>query len=595
MRGRAPDTTGIEILPSPPLLTDLGHLFSPRRSGIGYPQSVRPRAVNGREFAHASSDWSRGTTHGAAHSSYDMSAFAQQLAAPSLAAKKWGQAGQIRRVSPRQASTARPARGVTVASIRQQQQSTTGASSRPHPSLFHSKRRARTRAPPPRGSAFPPPEQRAPARFGAAIVRGDLFPPHPRRLPGHTADNPADPRRSVPSISVYRKSVESRDSIRMGIPSKGRMAEDTMDLLRDCQLKVRKINPRQYAAEIPNVPGMEVWFQRATDVVRKLISGDIDIGIVGYDMLREIGNENEDLVVVHDALGFGGCHLAVAVPQAWDDVESLRDLLSDKRWSKERPLRVVTAYMNLAEQFFADQGFEHVELSTADGALEAAPAMGAADCILDLVSSGTTLRRTTSSRSRVAACSNPRASSSRPAPPCSTARAREIIHEMLERLEAHLRADGLFMVTANVRGSSAEEVATRLANDAGQLLRGLQGPTISPIYTPSADGSPSKEARFYAVSFAVPRTRIYETVKELRKNGGSGVLTFPLTYVFDEEPPRWNALMNNLGLDPSITTRPRRWTGGTRATRALGRGGRGRATVGDSLGTNFGATRGGRS
>ena len=60
---------------------------------------------------------------------------------------------------------------------------------------------------------------------------------------------------------------------------------------------VRKMNPRQYAAEIPNVPGMEVWFQRATDVVRKLISGDIDIGIVGYDMLREIGNEDEDLVV----------------------------------------------------------------------------------------------------------------------------------------------------------------------------------------------------------------------------------------------------------------------------------------------------------
>jgi hypothetical protein len=59
--------------------------------------------------------------------------------------------------------------------------------------------------------------------------------------------------------------------------------------------------------------------------------------------------------VVHDALGFGGCHLAVAVPNAWEEVTCLRDLLSDKRWSKERPLRVVTAYMNLAEQFFQDQ------------------------------------------------------------------------------------------------------------------------------------------------------------------------------------------------------------------------------------------------
>ena len=95
----------------------------------------------------------------------------------------------------------------------------------------------------------------------------------------------------------------------------------------------------------------------------------------------------------------------------------------------------------------------------------------------------------------------------------------EIIHEMLERLEAHLRADGLFMVTANVRGASAEEVATKLATSGGQLLKGLQGPTVSPIYTPSA-GPPSKEGSFYAVSLAVPKTRIYETVKELRKNGG---------------------------------------------------------------------------
>ena len=58
------------------------------------------------------------------------------------------------------------------------------------------------------------------------------------------------------------------------------------------------------------------------------------------------------------------------------------------------------------------------------------------------------------------------------------------------------------MVTANVRGSSAEEVATTLANNGAQLLRGLQGPTISPIYTPSSDGSPSKEA-----GYGVPYTR----------------------------------------------------------------------------------------
>ena len=68
---------------------------------------------------------------------------------------------------------------------------------------------------------------------------------------------------------------------RLAIPSKGRMAEDTLQLLRDCQLKVYKPNPRQYTATIPQLPGVEVWFQRASDVVRKLVYGDVDLGIVG--------------------------------------------------------------------------------------------------------------------------------------------------------------------------------------------------------------------------------------------------------------------------------------------------------------------------
>ena len=104
------------------------------------------------------------------------------------------------------------------------------------------------------------------------------------------------------------------------------------------------------------------------------------------------------------------------------------------------------------------------------------------------------------------------------------------------------------MVTANVRGASPEEVANRLVTEGGPLLRGLQGPTIAPIYTPQKDGS-SEPGSFYAVSIGVPKARIYEIVKQLRKVGGSGVLVFPLTYIFDEEPPRWTSLINNLGLD----------------------------------------------
>ena len=163
--------------------------------------------------------------------------------------------------------------------------------------------------------------------------------------------------------------------------------------------------------------------------------------------------------------------------------------------------------------------------------------MGAADCILDLVSSGTTLRENNLKQieggrvleSQGVLVASRTALLNRPGTPRSSTRCSS----------ASRRTSAPMVSSWSPRtcGSSAEEVATRLANDAGQLLRGLQGPTISPIYTPPADGGPSAEGQFYAVSIAVPRTRIYETVKELRKNGGSGVLTF-LTYVFDEEPPR---------------------------------------------------------
>lgn len=62
------------------------------------------------------------------------------------------------------------------------------------------------------------------------------------------------------------------------------------------------------------LPELEVWFQRATDVVRKLLYGDVDIGIVGFDMYSEIADQSSELIVLHDALRFGSCHLGLGIP-----------------------------------------------------------------------------------------------------------------------------------------------------------------------------------------------------------------------------------------------------------------------------------------
>ena len=255
---------------------------------------------------------------------------------------------------------------------------------------------------------------------------------------------------------------------------------------------------------------------------------------------------DDDLLVVHDALGFGQCHLAVAVPQGWDEVSSLADLAA-LGWTAERPLRVVTGYTHIAREFFARLGLQHVQLSTADGALEAAPAMGSADVILDLVSSGTTLRENNLKQiaggrvleSQGVLVASRKALLARPG-------ALEVVRDMIERLEAHLRAEGQFLVTANMRGDSPAAVAASLEKG-GPLLTGLQGPTIGSIYSPQPGGGWAP-GHFFSATLCVPRTKIYDTVKQLRLAGGSGVLVSPLTYIFDAEPPRWLQLQKTLGL-----------------------------------------------
>ena len=352
------------------------------------------------------------------------------------------------------------------------------------------------------------------------------------------------------------------------------MAEDTLQLLRECQLSVFKPNPRQYVASIPQLPGVEVWFQRASDVVRKLSYGDVDLGIVGYDMFAEIsgaamvdgksgkaednvGIVHGDLVILHDALGFGGCHLGLGVPTGgrFTGVDSLEQLLAMPDWTPETPLRVVTGYQNVARAFFEAKGFtSRVALLGADGALEAAPLMGCADIILDLVSTGVTLRennlkeieggRVLESQGVLVA--------NRDALLRDGGRLLDIVHELLERLEAHLKADKYYSVVANMRGATSRAVADRILACDG--LRGLEGPTVSPVFAPrrcggGAPASPGDEGNdgLWAAVICVPKRRLYDCVKELRSIGGSGVLVQPMTYIFDEEPARWRALLEALG------------------------------------------------
>ncbi|WZN63345.1 ATP phosphoribosyltransferase [Chloropicon roscoffensis] len=389
----------------------------------------------------------------------------------------------------------------------------------------------------------PPPcrrEARAAARAGTAR---NTPPPATKVVQGRPAANTvakakaaSSPAESATSVGALRAGPP-----RLALPSKGRMAEDTLALLKSCQLGVRKPNPRQYVAEVPSLPGLEVWFQRASDIVRRLQYGDVDVGFLGYDMFHEFAHGNDDLIIVHDALRYGGCHLALGVPSKGDfaEVDSIDDLKS-MGWSKDNPLKVVTGYHNTAKQFFEENGMsDQVTFLAADGALEAAPYMGCADIILDLVSTGTTLRENNLKEivggrvieSEGIMVASRRALKERPG-------LLEMVKQILERLEAHLKAEEFFLVTTNIRAESESEIAGQMLENG---IGGLQGPTVSPVFS-----SGLRSQRLYAASVCVRKKNLHDTIKSLRGMGGTGVLVSELTYIFDEEPWRWTELLKKL-------------------------------------------------
>jgi ATP phosphoribosyltransferase len=322
--------------------------------------------------------------------------------------------------------------------------------------------------------------------------------------------------------------------IRISLPSKGRLAEDSLSFLSACGLRVEKTNPRQYEACIPSLPELTVLFQRPADIVVSVRDGSVDFGLTGLDVIAERRGENGELLILHDNLGFGRCSLALAVPEAWEGLESMEDL-QKQALVLDRPLRIATKYPALTAQFLDQRGIPH-RLISAEGTLETAPAIGYADLIADLVSSGQTLKDNrlrqvsggTILVSQAALIANRKALRRSP-------QVLAVARQLLEFIEAHLRAQENVAIFANIRGETPEMIAGQLFAQA--TIGGLQGPTISRVIVREGDGS------WFAVHIIVRRETLFQAVAELRAIGGSGVVVTPVTYIFEEVPPRYRAML----------------------------------------------------
>jgi ATP phosphoribosyltransferase len=328
----------------------------------------------------------------------------------------------------------------------------------------------------------------------------------------------------------------------MALPSKG-MEEQTLEFLSACGLRVNRTNPRQYRATIPAVPGVEVLFQRANDIFSKVDDGSVDLGITGYDIVREHQREDDNVVMLQTELGYGACALVLAVPEGWIDVGAIADVaeISAELRAHGRDLRVATKYPNLTRQFLFDHGINYFTLAESSGALEAAPSLGAADVICDLVSSGVTLRENRLKRVAGGTILDSQACliGNRPAlRDCDEK--LQITRHILELIEAQLRSRGFFSLTGNIRGDSAEAVARRVTSHPD--VAGMRGPTISKVYPKMG----AAEEGWFAATVVVQSTLLLRAVDALRRAGASEVSVAPLRYVFESKSWSFEALRRQL-------------------------------------------------
>lgn len=182
----------------------------------------------------------------------------------------------------------------------------------------------------------------------------------------------------------------------LGLPSKGRLRDEAVRWFAGRGIEIsRNGDEREYAASARGLDGLEIVMLAAGEIPGALAAGRLHLGVTGDDLIRERLPGHEAEVRMAAPMGFGHADLVVAVPAAWVDVETMHDLDEAAHEFRRRHghrLRIATKYHNLARAFLRQHGVADYRLVDSQGATEAGPKNLTAEAIIDITTSGATLR-----------------------------------------------------------------------------------------------------------------------------------------------------------------------------------------------------------
>jgi ATP phosphoribosyltransferase len=183
--------------------------------------------------------------------------------------------------------------------------------------------------------------------------------------------------------------------MKLGVPSKGRLMEDTAAWFAARGIRLMQTEGREYAGHIEGLPGATLVLLSAADMPRALAEGQIHLGVTGTDLVRDRLPDWQESVAELVPMGFGRADLVLAVPEAWIDVQTVDDLddtAAAFRAAHGHRLRIATKYHRLVREYLTRHGVADYALVDSQGATEGSVRNATAEAIADITSSGETLR-----------------------------------------------------------------------------------------------------------------------------------------------------------------------------------------------------------
>jgi ATP phosphoribosyltransferase len=277
--------------------------------------------------------------------------------------------------------------------------------------------------------------------------------------------------------------------LRIAVQSKGRLFDDTMNLLSEADIKVSS-SKRTLLVQSSNFP-LEVLYLRDDDIPQSVASGVADIGVVGENEFCERGEDAE----IVSRLGFSKCRLSLAIPKEAN--------YQGLEWFNGK--KIATSYPNILRHHMEKNGI-HTEIHVITGSVEISPGIGLADGIFDIVSSGSTLVSNNLREVEVIMQSEALLIGTKG----MSNDKKEILKEMLFRFEAVRSAEDKKYVRMNAPKAHLQEIIN--------VLPGLKSPTIIPL----ADDD------WCSVHTVLDQKRFWEIIGKLKEMGAQGILVTPI-------------------------------------------------------------------